>query len=75
MILPRIEDAKHKNQLFRLLREILKNNFLASKLQFKGGTYAALRGVLDRFSVDLDFDLVEKAEKQKIRELCHERTK
>ena len=57
MIIPKPSDAKHKTQMYRLLREILQNNILANKLVFKGGTYAALRGVLDRFSVDLDFDL------------------
>ena len=29
---------------------------LASVLFFKGGTCAAMRGLLDRFSIDLDFD-------------------
>ncbi|MFA5776124.1 MAG: nucleotidyl transferase AbiEii/AbiGii toxin family protein [Patescibacteria group bacterium] len=57
---------KHKVQLLRLLSEILKNNMLANELMFKGGTYAALRGVLNRFSVDLDFDLPNKDAKSKI---------
>ena len=71
MIIPRPEDAKHKNQLFRLLREILKNNTLSNNLQFKGGTYASLRGVLDRFSVDLDFDLPDAAKKIEIRKILY----
>lgn len=66
MIIPRVKDAKHKNQLLKLLRAILKNNFLANQLVFKGGTYAALRGTLDRFSVDLDFDLPDKNKKEEI---------
>lgn len=57
MIIPQLKDIKHKNQMYRLLREILQNNLLANNLYFKGGTYAALIGVLDRFSIDLDFDL------------------
>ena len=72
MITPRPQDAKHKNQLLKLLRAILKNNLLASNLQFKGGTYAALRGVLDRFSVDLDFDLPNKTKKDEIRQKCYQ---
>lgn len=72
MITPRPQDAKHKNQLLRLLRMILKNNLLANNLRFKGGTYAALRGVLDRFSVDLDFDLPAKTKKNTIRQKCYQ---
>jgi len=71
MIIPTAKDIKHKIQLLRLLREILKNNFLVNNLQFKGGTYAALRGVLDRFSVDLDFDLTDKNKISEIREICY----
>lgn len=68
---PRLEDLKHKNQMYRLLREILKNNILANNIFFKGGTYAVLRGVLDRFSVDLDFDLPDISKKNKIRSECY----
>lgn len=49
--------AKHKVQLYRLLIEILDDPQLAASCYFKGGTCAAMRGFLDRFSVDLDFDL------------------
>ncbi|EKE00480.1 MAG: hypothetical protein ACD_22C00009G0008 [uncultured bacterium] len=71
MILPRREDAKHKNQLFRLLREVLGNKKLANNLMFKGGTYAALLGVLDRFSIDLDFDMPDITALDTVREECH----
>ncbi len=70
MILPRREDVKHKTQMFRLLREILKNPLLSNNLMFKGGTYAALRDILDRFSVDLDFDLPDNSHKDEIRQTC-----
>lgn len=49
--------ARHKTQLYRLLMEILDDPQLAASCYFKGGTCAALCGFLDRFSVDLDFDL------------------
>jgi len=49
--------AKHRIQLTRLLTEILDDPYLAASLYFKGGTCAAMLGYLDRFSVDLDFDL------------------
>lgn len=58
MILPNPKDAKHKAWLYRLLAEIYDNQILATSLYFKGGTCAAMRGFLDRFSIDLDFDCV-----------------
>jgi predicted nucleotidyltransferase component of viral defense system len=71
MIVPNKDAIKHKNQIFRLLRAILKNPFLSQNLMFKGGTYASLRGVLDRFSVDLDFDLPDKKSREAIRKECY----
>ncbi|MFH2019375.1 MAG: nucleotidyl transferase AbiEii/AbiGii toxin family protein [bacterium] len=67
MILPKPKDAKHKIQLYRVLTAILENNYLANTIYFKGGTYASMRGVLTRFSVDLDFDLLNKKEKEKVK--------
>ncbi len=69
MFLPNRKDAVHKAWLYRVLREIADDNFLASVLYFKGGTCAAMRGLLDRFSVDLDFDFVgKKSEMSQARE-------
>jgi len=59
MILPNPKNAKHKAWLYRLLSAIYDDSFLAGALYFKGGTCAAMRGFLDRFSVDLDFDYVK----------------
>lgn len=56
----RIEDIRHKSYLNRLLVEIIDNQYLSQHLAFKGGTCALMLGFLDRFSVDLDFDLFEK---------------
>jgi predicted nucleotidyltransferase component of viral defense system len=72
MIISSKKDIKHKNEIFKLLREILKDPFLSQNLMFKGGTYASLRGVLNRFSVDLDFDLPNKEKKSVIRDRCYE---
>src|SRR4030067_2487458 len=69
MILPKPEEAKQKYQMYRLLTAILSDNSLANKLYFKGGTCASLRGILDRFSVDLDFDLVDGAARIELRPL------
>lgn len=72
MIVPNKKDIRHKNQIFLLLREILKDPLLSQNLMFKGGTYASLRGVLDRFSVDLDFDLPNKEIKKEIEKKCYQ---
>ncbi|MBI5123071.1 nucleotidyl transferase AbiEii/AbiGii toxin family protein [Candidatus Roizmanbacteria bacterium] len=55
----------HKAQLFRLLIEMLDSP-IAKDIYFKGGSAAAMLGFLDRFSVDLDFDLKPKADKKTI---------
>ncbi len=65
MILPKKEDVLHKVQLLRLLTEILDNP-IAKNIYFKGGSAAAMLGFLDRFSVDLDFDLKSEVDKKKI---------
>lgn len=61
-ILPDKKDALHKAWLFRVLRAVADDASLAQVFVFKGGTCAAMRGFLDRFSVDLDFDYVGSAE-------------
>ncbi len=58
MLVPRREDAIHKAWLLRLLTAICEHPTLSQNLGFKGGTCAAMRGFLQRFSVDLDFDLL-----------------
>lgn len=66
MILPKPQDIFHKTQLYRLLTEIVDNSFLATNLYFKGGTCASMLGWLDRFSLDLDFDLQQPTQKKKL---------
>ena len=58
MILPNAKEAKHKAWLYRILSGIYGDQTLATSLYFKGGTCAAMRGLLDRYSVDIDFDYV-----------------
>ena len=50
--------AKHRVIIFNILRDIYKTKLNAT-LGFKGGTMAYLFYGLDRFSVDLDFDLLK----------------
>lgn len=75
MILPQIKDAPHKYQMYRLLTAILKDPLLSKDLIFKGGTCASLRGWLDRFSVDLDFDLKTSVIQTSFRPKIHQLVK
>lgn len=58
-----LDAAKHKNILIKILKDIYADSTISTILGFKGGTAAALFYNLDRFSVDLDFDLLD-AEKE-----------
>lgn len=59
-----LNKEKHKLTMLKILKDIYSDIELASLLGFKGGTAAYLFYELDRFSVDLDFDLIEEADKQ-----------
>jgi len=72
MILPKPEDALHKMQLYRLLGEMLDEPMVAQQVYFKGETCATMLGFLDRFSLDLDFDLADKAKKKIIAQKLQE---
>lgn len=71
MFLPKPEDAIHKAWLYRLLTEIADDAYLADVLRFKGGTCAAMLGYLDRFSVDLDFDISGQVKKGEFKKIDH----
>jgi len=64
MLIPKREDSVHKAQMYQLLVEILDNPIVSQQVYFKGGSAAAMVGWLDRFSVDLDFDLKRGANKK-----------
>jgi predicted nucleotidyltransferase component of viral defense system len=68
-----MDNNKHKLFLVQILADIYSDRELAYCLGFKGGTAAMLFYSLPRFSVDLDFNLLDKnfAEKayQKIRKI------
>lgn len=53
----------HKIILIRILKQIYADSDLRNILGFKGGTAAFLFYGLPRFSVDLDFDLLEEEKK------------
>lgn len=68
MIHLKVEDIIHKSYLNRLLIEIIDQPVLAANLYFKGGTCATMLGYLDRFSVDLDFDMRPTADTMVLRQ-------
>ncbi|HDQ03166.1 MAG TPA: nucleotidyl transferase AbiEii/AbiGii toxin family protein [Deltaproteobacteria bacterium] len=61
-----IDFTIHKNILFQILKDIYTQTAIAPLLGFKGGTAAFMFHGLDRFSVDLDFDLLDEAESERV---------
>jgi len=55
-----LDKTVHKNILIKILKDIYGDSSLGPILGFKGGTAAYLFYNLERFSVDLDFDLLDK---------------
>lgn len=68
----RPEDSLHRSHLNRLLIEIVDRPALSQYLAFKGGSCAAMLGYLDRFSVDLDFDVLKNAGETALRQELHQ---
>jgi len=55
-----LDISKHKNILLKILKDIYTDSSLAPLLGFKGGTALNLFYGLSRFSLDLDFDLLDE---------------
>lgn len=53
------DTSVHKNILLQILKDIYSDTTIAPLLGFKGGTAAFMFYGLNRFSVDLDFDLLD----------------
>ncbi len=51
----------HKNVLLQILKDIYSDTSISPFLGFKGGTAAFMFYGLSRFSVDLDFDLLDES--------------
>lgn len=66
----------HKNVLLHILKDIYSDAQLGPILGFKGGTAAYLFYGLSRFSVDLDFDLLDSDHQElvfeKVKNILHE---
>jgi predicted nucleotidyltransferase component of viral defense system len=61
-----MDNNKHKMYLIQILMDIYSDRELAVNLGFKGGTAAMLFYGLPRFSVDLDFNLLDKNAAEKV---------
>lgn len=72
MKVPRKSEILHKLAMYRLLERLLANPMIANHIYFKGGTCAAMLGYLDRYSIDLDFDLINKSMKDSLRQEIHQ---
>jgi len=56
----------HKSILLQILKDIYSDTSLSPYLGFKGGTAAYLFYNLERFSVDLDFDLLDETKEEQV---------
>ncbi len=54
-----LDIARHRTILFQILKDIYSDSEISPYLGFKGGTAAVMFYGLKRFSVDLDFDLLD----------------
>ncbi len=59
-----LEITAHKNTLLHILKDIYSDATMAPILGFKGGTAAYLFYDLPRFSVDLDFDILDSHQEE-----------
>lgn len=55
-----LDIAAHRTILFQILKDFYADTTISPYIGFKGGTAALMFYGLDRFSVDLDFDLTEE---------------
>jgi len=59
-----LDIATHNNLLVQILKDIYSDTDISPFLGFKGGTAAYLFYDLPRFSVDLDFDLLDETKRK-----------
>lgn len=61
-----LEITVHKSMLLHILKDVYSDSIMAPALGFKGGTAAYLFYNLSRFSVDLDFDVLDQDQEEYI---------
>ncbi len=65
-----LDTIQHKNILIKILKDIFSDVDVGPYLGFKGGTAALLFYGLPRFSVDLDFDLLDTSKEKQVFNQC-----
>ena len=55
-----LDYPKHKNILLQILKDIFSDTSLSPYVGFKGGTAALMFYDLNRYSVDIDLDLLDE---------------
>ena len=60
----KLDIATHRTILFQILKDIYSDTTISPFLGLKGGTAAWMFYGLDRFSVDLDFDLLDESQEE-----------
>ena len=61
-----LDISVHKTILFQILKDIYSNTNIAPFLGFKGGTATLMFYNLDRFSVDIDLDLLDESKEDEV---------
>lgn len=61
-----LDTSTHKTILFQILKDIYSDTTISPFLGFKGGSAALMFYGLDRFSVDLDFDLLDETKENHV---------
>lgn len=61
-----LDTSVHKTILFQMLKDMYSDTTIAPFLGFKGGTAALMFYGLDRFSVNLDFDLLDESKETQV---------
>jgi predicted nucleotidyltransferase component of viral defense system len=59
-----LDMATYKTILFQILKDIYSDTNVSHFFRFKGDTAAFMFHGLDRFSVDLDFDLLDENQEE-----------
>jgi len=62
-----LDIKKHRQVMFEIITDVYRHP-LGDKLGFKGGTMAYFFYELDRFSIDLDFDLLDETKVKEMKE-------
>ena len=68
----KLDYAKHKTILLQILKDIYTDTSIAPLVGFKGGTAVMMFYGLPRYSVDLDFDLLDESNAQTVFEAIHQ---